>query len=130
MKNLRVILLAALVSVMALRVEARDSTCLLGDDGKIAVTTLEHRAENSTRATDVTLIYGAHLLSGKLKDADSGKITLKEKGAGKDSYTFVGNISVDYKKGRITLKGKLKFAPDVAENINTSFKCKELHPQS
>ena len=130
MKPFVTALMVAVVSLMAVRADARDSTCLLGDDGKIAVTTLEHRADNSRRATEVTLIFGAHLLRGRLKDTDSGKITLQEKDAGKDAYTFSGTISIDYKKMRITLKGKLKFAPDLpGENLNTSFKCKELQPQ-
>src|SRR5579862_5320178 len=64
---------------------ARDSTCLLGDDGKIALTSLEHRTTTG-RGTDVTVIYGAHLLRGKLVNVDAGPITLKE--SGPQAYSF------------------------------------------
>jgi hypothetical protein len=108
---------------------ARDSTCLLGDNGKIAVTTLEHRAggDGTHRVTDITLIFGAHLLRGHLRDADSGPVTLVEAGT-RDNYKFVGTLGIDYDKMKMTLKGKLKYDPATSDLYNTTFDCKQLQP--
>jgi len=104
---------------------AADSTWLLGDNGNLAVSTLEHR-EGDGRATSVTLILGMHLLTGHLSDADSGQIILTEIGSAKSGgYKFKGSISVDYGASTITLKGKLDMA-GATDDINAVFKCKEM----
>lgn len=108
------------------RAWSADSQCLLGDNGKIAVTTFEHRDGGSHRATEITLIYGLHLLRGRLRDRDAGPITLSE--AGGEHYAFVGNLRVDYDALKMTLKGKLKYTPTLSENYNTTFSCKALRP--
>jgi hypothetical protein len=139
--EMRRLLLGLIISwFAAASAYGRDSTCLLGDDGKVAVTTFEHRAKDG-RATDVTLIYGSHFLKGALSDTDSGKITLSEHGMQQckqeemregmeDNYIFKGTIKVDYDTGKITLKGKLKFyaGGDGDQDIDTVFECKELQP--
>jgi hypothetical protein len=108
---------------------AADSTCLLGDNGKIAVTTFEHRTSTGGRATDVTLIFGTHLLRGELVDVDSGPVTLKATGKGKENnYIFTGTINVDYDGKKMTLKGKLKVDGTEISNFNTTFRCKQLQP--
>ena len=108
---------------------AADSVCMLGDNGKIGLTTFEHRAASGDgRVTEVTLIFGMHLLRGRLIDTDSGPITLKEAGSGKDSYTFRGTIGVNYQTKRMTVKGKLKAGNLEISNINSTFRGKELNP--
>jgi hypothetical protein len=108
---------------------ARDSTCMLGDNGKIALTTLEHRsATGDGRVTEVTLIFGMHLLRGKLVDTDSGPVTLKETGSSKYNYTFGGTIGVDYQTNKMSVKGKITVGSDEISNINSTFRGKELNP--
>ena len=102
-----------------------DSTWLLGDDEKIAITTLEHRAaDGDGRETDVTLIIGANFLQGELHDVDAGPIKLKE--GDPSGYTFTGNISINYDNDRIKLKGTLTFFPGDSVNLDTEFVCKVL----
>ncbi len=121
---------AACFLAMTSAVFAADSLCLLGDDGKIAVTTYEHRAAADTRATIVTLVFGSYILRGKLHDVDAGAITLREAGAAKNSYPkFVGNINVNYQTYQIKLKGALIFASDVSLKIHTILPCKVLEPK-
>jgi len=108
---------------------AKDSTCLLGDNGKIAVTTFEHRTVSGGRATDVTLIFGTHLLRGELVDADSGPITLKATSKMKENrYVFGGSINVDYSGMKMTLKGKMEVEGIEISKFNTTFRCKQLQP--
>lgn len=108
---------------------ARDSICMLGDNGKIALTTLEHRsAAGDGRVTEVTLIFGMHLLRGKLVDTDSGPVTLKETGSSKYNYTFGGTIGVDYQTNKMSVKGKITVGSDEISNINSTFRGKELNP--
>ncbi len=107
---------------------AGDSTWLLGDDGKIALNTFEHRAgEGDGRETSVTLIYGEHFLSGKLKDVDSGKITLKASSSiPENAYVFKGSISIDYDKSEITLKGKMTVGDTEIDTYSTTITCKQM----
>jgi hypothetical protein len=107
---------------------AADSTWLLGDNGQLAVSTLEHR-EGDGRATSITLILGMHLLTGHLTDADSGKIFLTEIGPVQGGrYKFAGTISMDYGASTVTLRGKLDMA-GATDNVNAVFRCKEMHFQ-
>jgi hypothetical protein len=103
---------------------------LLGDDEKIAITTLEHRAEDGNgRETDVTLIIGANFLQGELHDVDEGPIKLKEiNPPPSNAYTFMGTISINYDNLRIQLKGILTFFPGDSETVDTQFACKVLDP--
>jgi len=104
---------------------ARDSTCLLGDNGKIAITTYEHRAtDGNGRETYVTLIYGDNFLMGMLHDADDGPIDLVASQS--SGYSFNGRISIDYTKNTITLRGKLNFTQSDGQILNTRFSCREL----
>ena len=108
---------------------AADSVCMLGDNGKIGLSTFEHRAASGDgRVTEVTLIFGMHLLRGRLIDTDSGSITLKEGGSGKDNYTFRGTIGVNYQTKRMTVKGRIKTGNLEISNINSTFRGKELNP--
>lgn len=109
---------------------AADSTWMLGDNGHIALNTLEHRSGTGNgRVTEVTLIFGMHLLRGKLVDADSGPITLKEAGSSKYNYLFKGTIGVAYETSKMTVKGKITDGTggDISD-INSTFSCKELRP--
>jgi hypothetical protein len=104
---------------------ARDSEWLLADDGNLTITTYEHRAGAATRETDVTLIIGAYFLKGTLHDVNEGPIKLVSNI--KSPYTFNGTISIDYRTGQITLKGKLDFASRADPiNLNILFQGKEL----
>jgi hypothetical protein len=108
---------------------AADSVCMLGDNGKIALSTFEHRSGTGDgRVTEVTLIFGMHLLRGKLVDTDSGPITLKETGSSKYSYTFRGTIGVDYQTKKMTVKGKITADSTEISSINSTFRGKELNP--
>lgn len=120
--------LSALVAALAaftVSTKAADSTWLLGDNGKVAVNSLEHRLGASGRGTDVTLIIGSHLLKGSLVNRDSGKITLKE--TGRDGYTFEGTIAIDYQNSQTTLKGRIKFGGSASDSISAKIKSKELN---
>jgi hypothetical protein len=102
---------------------------MLGDNGKIGLSTFEHRSGTGDgRVTEVTLIFGMHLLRGKLIDTDSGPITLKEAGSSRDSYTFRGTIGVDYQTKKMTVKGKIKTGSLEISNINSTFRGRELTP--
>jgi hypothetical protein len=109
---------------------AADSVCTLGDNGKIALSTFEHRSDTGNgRVTEVTLIFGMHLLRGKLVDVDSGPVTLKETGSSKYNYKFGGTIGVDYKIGKMMVKGKITDGTGTEiSNINSTFRAKELNP--
>lgn len=122
-----------LVGVLAVSTAAiaRDSTWLHGDNGHIAVNTLEHRSGDG-RATDVALIYGSHLLQGTLTDADAGKVVLKEAGAAGENegaLIFTGTISVNYEKGQIAVKGTLATNDTEHTEVakyNATIKCKAM----
>ncbi len=124
MKTFILGMVAILASSSAAR--AADSTWLLGDNGKIAVSTHEHRA-GAGRATSVTLIYGVHLLVGELKDTDSGPITLREISDGEEdkANNFKGQITVDYERTRVTLAGNLDLGAG-PQKINFRIGCKEM----
>lgn len=124
------IILAIIWSVLSISTaSAADSVCMLGDNGKIGLTTFEHRsATGDGRVTEVTLIFGMHLLRGRLVDTDSGPITLKEAGSAKDSYTFRGTVGVNYQTKKMTVKGKIKAGNLEISNINSTFRGKELNP--
>ena len=123
-------LLLGIVSVLSVSTAfAADSVCMLGDNGKIGLTTFEHRsATGDGRVTEVTLIFGMHFLRGRLVDTDSGSIILKEAGAAKDSYTFRGTIGVNYQTKKMTVKGKIKTGNLEISDINSTFRGKELNP--
>jgi hypothetical protein len=108
---------------------AADSVCMLGDNGKIGLTTFEHRsATGDGRVTEVTLIFGMHLLRGRLVDTNSGAIILKEAGSSKESYTFRGTIGVNYQTKKMTVKGKIKADNLEISSISSTFPGKELNP--
>ena len=125
----KAIAIALMVSALAASsVFAADSVCMLGDNGKIALSTFEHRSGTGDgRVTEVTLIFGMHLLRGRLIDTDSGPVTLKE-AAGKDSYSFRGTIGVNYQTKKMTVKGQIKSGNLEVSNINSTFRGKELNP--
>ena len=130
MRNRAGALLLGIVSLLSVSTAfAADSVCMLGDNGKIGLSTFEHRAATGDgRVTEVTLIFGMHLLRGRLVDTDSGTITLKEAGAAKDSYTFRGTVGVNYQTKKMTVTGKIKTGNLEISNINSSFRGKELNP--
>ncbi len=124
MQTLLIVLLCLFTAAAA---PARDSLCLFGDDGKIAVAVFEHRIGAGDRATEITLIYGGYVLRGRLKDVDAGPVTLKDVTPGPNAYSFSGRISIDFATRRITLKGRLKTPPgNDGIEIDASFEGREL----
>ena len=67
------------------------------------ISLFEHRNGTSGRETEITLIYGIHLLTGSLKNTDQGKITLKSPSKKDDS--FKGIIKINYADNSLLLKG-------------------------
>ncbi len=107
-----IILVAMMLSAGAY---AKDSTWKLCEgntniSGSVTTTVLnmfEHRTEKG-RATDLTLIYGGHVLSGSLDttDTEAGKVELKG-----TSGSYEGDVNIDsgidgvYLQGTLTLNG-------------------------
>ena len=127
MKYLLALCLLSLLSVPAF---ARDSTwkmCigstqLFDVPAKLAVNVFEHR--NSTgdgRVTELTLIYGGHVLQGNFDSTedDSGKILLKQ-----DDSTFTGFTEVDYEHDLLILTGKLDLG--IETDVIAVLKCETL----
>ena len=101
---------------------ARDSTWLVCTDDSLLVSSHEHRAGDG-RATSVNLIFGVHDLRGELKDADSGRITLKA--AGESGTSFSGTLAIDYGADQVSIKGTLKLDSEPTE-IDAKLQCKEM----
>ena len=86
----------------------------------------EHRNSNGDgRETDLTLIYGANVLSGSFNSTNwnenkSEKIVLDN-----EKINFTGAIVIDYVKETMNLNGKLNLPSDFA-NIKTQLKCKTV----
>lgn len=70
----------------------------------------EHRNGTSGRKTEITLIYGSHLLTANLKNADEGKIHLKSPLRKDDS--FKGSIKINYTENSVQLRGDYITYPD------------------
>lgn len=110
-------------ALLAANAEARDSTWLLCNNSGLALSTLEHRASIDDRATELTLIYGAHVYTGTLTGADAGLVKLE--GRTSSGSVFNGKVTIDYVKKLATVRGELvingaKFA--IAERMS----CKTL----
>ncbi len=98
-----------IASLIAVTAQARDSTWLLCSNESLVVSSHEHRASGGDgRATSLMLIFGVHEMRGILKDADSGKVSMKA--AGENGTASSGKISLDYE----------------ANDINATLQCKEM----
>ena len=76
------------------------------------ISVFEHRNGTNGRKTEITLIYGIHLLTGYLKNTDEGKIYLKS--PIKKDDTFKGTIKINYAENLLSLKGDYITYPDSA----------------
>ena len=117
-------LLSMVAGIVTLTASAhgRDSTWLVCTSDSLLVSSHEHRAGDG-RATSLNLIFGVHDLRGELKDADSGRISLKA--AGETGTTFSGTISIDYEAKQLSLKGTLKLDGEPSP-IDATMECKEM----
>ncbi|MFN2474731.1 MAG: hypothetical protein ABR526_00105 [Chthoniobacterales bacterium] len=74
----------------------------------------------------MTLIFGVHEMRGMLKDADSGRVSLKA--VGETGTAFSGKISIDYQANELAIAGVLKIDGEPNE-INATLQCKEMSPE-
>ena len=117
----------ALLTVIFLRAPwagAADSAWLLCDNGHIAVHCVEHRSKDGAgRVNSFSFIAGLHVLTGDLKNRSSGHIFLSSAPA-KDT-DFAGEVSVDYAKQRLTLKGELRLNGKKVD-LDSKLSCKKM----
>jgi hypothetical protein len=103
---------------------AADSAWLLCDNGHIAVHCVEHRSKDGAgRVNSFSFIAGLHVLFGDLKNRSSGHIVLSSKPA--NETNFDGEISVDYTKQRLTLKGELQLNGKKVD-LDSKLSCKKM----
>lgn len=106
--------------------QARDSLWLLCEDGEIAVSVVERRAPSGAdRETDFRLLYGAHSFRATLPDSYTDKVNMKSDSS--RSLRFVGLVTADFSKSRVTLKGSFVDGADKTA-IDRVLSCKELNP--
>lgn len=101
-----------------------DSAWLLCDNGHIAVHYVEHRSKDGAgRVNSFSLVAGLHILTGDLKGKTSGHLYLSDTA---DSDTdFDGDVSVDYAKQRLSLKGDLRLNK-VKLPLDMKLTCKKM----
>ena len=114
-----------LFGLTAISAHAADSEWLLCNNDKLIVNSLEHRASADTRATDLTLILGGHVLRGELYNTDSDDNLSMSVQEGRYTQQFKGSIAIDYQTKRMTLNGILALA-NRAMPIDAKFDCKVM----
>lgn len=123
-------LLLVLCSGFMSQAFAKDSTWLMciGDatlfeeSAKLAVNVYEHR-NGEGRATEFTMIYGGHVLTGTFNssESDSGLAILKN--AQKSFYR--GTVATDYSENTLSLKGRLVLNGE-GTALETKLNCETL----
>jgi hypothetical protein len=121
------------LTVFATSAMGRDSVFLVGNNGQVVVAANEHRSGSGGRETDVTLVYGSHVLYGTFPEEESGSLVLKSidpsaKLAVENKYLFKGSLSVDLEKMEMTLVGEL-FVAGEKESFavyDSTFTCQSL----
>lgn len=116
--------IAATILLFSLSASARDSlwnlcigdAVLFMEDHKLVVNVYEHR-NGLGRATELTMIFGGHTLTGTFDntEGDTGSVILKNARS-----TFKGRVAVDYLENTITLNGVLDVSAktDVKVKLN------------
>ena len=106
---------------------AKDSLWGLGDNGRIAISFLEHRAGASLRVIDVTLIVGGWLLAGSVKEPSDGHVEDRPISLAAKNATFEGTFNVEFggDTNKIKLKGKLTLRGS-AFILDESIDCKTM----
>lgn len=122
------ILMVLAITLSGLTTFAKDSTwqicqgkaTLFQEQETILVNLFEHRS-SSGRVTDMTLIFGGHVLSGSFDstDADTGSILMKN-----ESSSFKGEVNINYSTNTLLIGGSLNLGTKT--NFNTVLKCKVL----
>lgn len=123
-----------LIGLLSLNTYAADSTWLIcknikhghpHDELVPVISIFEHRNGTFGRKTEIYLVYGAHLLTGSLKNKDEGKIFLKSPLAKDD--TFSGKIKIDYFGDKLLLKGDYITFPDSSHrSYDLEITCEEI----
>lgn len=122
MKTLLSVIALALTLFTA-QAEARDSTWLLCDNGGLVLNVLEHRVSIDDRTSELTLIYGAHVLEGQLLGVYEGDVKLSSRYA--QGPKFEGRLSLDFAKKVALIRGDL-FLDDEKFALSDRLACKEL----
>ena len=106
---------------------AKDSLWGLGDNSKIAISFLEHRAGDSPRVIDVTLIVGGWLLVGSVKEPSDGRIEKRPMSLIAKDASFEGTFSVQFRgeTSEVKLKGKLALGSNVV-SLDETIQCKTM----
>jgi hypothetical protein len=112
--------LAALSSSVA---EARDSTWLLCSNGGLALNVLEHREGVDSRASELTLIYGAHVYQGQLLGTEAGSVLLSSYSSRNSS--FRGNVALNFMSKTAVVRGSLSINGETF-TIRERLSCKVL----
>lgn len=106
--------------------QARDSLWLLCEDGEIAASVVERRAPSGAdREADLKILYGVHLFKATLPGSYTGKVNMKSDSS--RNLSFVGLVTADFSKSRVTLKGSFVDGADKTA-IDRVLSCKELNP--
>jgi hypothetical protein len=124
MKSAVIGLIVGLVGAIT---HAADSTRLSCDNGHVQMNIFEHRTGVVSRATDLTVVYGAYLFVGQLNDADGGLTVLTPADGSKSGNQFDGLINIDYSSNAVTvLSGELILEGQILP-VDSKFTCKELN---
>ncbi len=89
---------------------------------KLVVNVYEHRNGAEGRQTELTMIYGGHVLLGAFDntEADQALVNLK------NEYSFYqGLAAVDYSKNTLTLRGKISLNESESP-LSAKFRCTNL----
>lgn len=86
---------------------------------KLVVNVYEHRNGADGRQTELTMIYGGHVLLGSFDntDVDQAVVTLKN-----EHSFYQGLVAVDYAKNTLTLRGKISLN-ELESPLSAKFKC-------
>jgi hypothetical protein len=98
------------------------STSLFGKKSSLVVNSFEHRSGADKRQNDFVLIFGGYALRGSAGDSAGGGVTLKDGELAKLS----GNISVDYQKPVLRVKGTL-ITGSAKTNVDAELSCTEMN---
>lgn len=95
---------------------------LFDESVKLVVNVFEHRNGSDARATDLTMIYGGHVLKGAFNStsSDTSVVVLKN-----EESSYRGVATVNYPASTIALVGRLTLNGSPT-NVRTILKCTTL----
>lgn len=96
-------------------------TLLFGDEETILVNQYEHRSGAATRATELTLIFGSHILSGSFDSTSraDGPVRLSQGTAAFAGTVRVGSTSIE-------LNGNLDLGRGNATPVAATLACRTI----